>query len=180
VQLRQPADGHDATREQFFGCPVVRGAVRDGIAFAAAECDTQLVGQEAELARESDVAADRFMHALAARPVATGVRRVLLDLLPSGDVTLEQVAVRMKRSLSTLQRQLQQEGATYREVLDDTRRLMAEGYLSNPRLPLSEVAYLLGFEDQSSFSRAFRRWTGSSPRRYREQAALGPPAGAGH
>ncbi|MDF5982204.1 helix-turn-helix transcriptional regulator [Pseudomonas aeruginosa] len=70
-------------------------------------------------------------------------------------------------SQRTLQRRLQEEGTSYQQLLDDTRRDMAEQYLQQPGLTLLEVAYLLGFADPSNFFRAFRRWFGCTPNEYR-------------
>jgi AraC-like DNA-binding protein len=113
-----------------------------------------------------DQLAERYVAGLQPQPVATTVRRVLRELLPTGAVGQETVASRLNRSLSTLQRQLQAEGLNYRNLLDDTRRSLAEAYLRDARFTRAEIAYLLGFSDQSNFSRAYRRWTGRSPGEY--------------
>ncbi len=70
--------------------------------------------------------------------------------------------------MSTLQRQLQAEGLSYRDVLESTRRSLAENYLQDKKHSLAQIAYLLGFSDQSNFSRAFKRWTSMSPKQYQE------------
>ena len=82
----------------------------------------------------------------------------------------ETVARRLNRSLSTLQRQLQAEGLSYRQVIDQTRHSLARAYLGDKRFSQAEIAYLLGFSDQSSFSRAYRRWTGQSPGRAEQRS----------
>lgn len=92
-------------------------------------------------------------------------------MLPSGDVVQQKVAGRLHRSTSTLQRQLGAEGVTYRDVLDDPRRELAEAYLRQGRHTLAQIAFLLGFADQGNFARAFKRWTGMSPRQFRQSAA---------
>ncbi len=79
-------------------------------------------------------------------------------LLPQGEPKRERVAQALHLSQRTLQRRLQEEGTSYQQLLDDTRRDMAEQYLQQPGLTLLEVAYLLGFADPSNFFRAFRRW----------------------
>jgi AraC-like DNA-binding protein len=63
-----------------------------------------------------------------------------------------------------MQRKLKARGVSFRKLLDDTRRQLAEQYLKDSTLSVSEIAYLLGFAEVSSFSRAFRRWTGHAPR----------------
>jgi AraC-like DNA-binding protein len=78
------------------------------------------------------------------------------------------VSKRLNRSASTLQRQLQDEGLTYREVLESTRRTLAKEYLTDGKYSLAQIAYMLGFSDQSNFSRAFKRWTSKSPKQFME------------
>jgi AraC-like DNA-binding protein len=101
----------------------------------------------------------------------------LLTLLPSGEATQETVASSLNKSVSTLQRQLKAEGASYRAVLEETRRDLAERLLEEQRYALSQIAYLLGFSDQGNFSRAFKRWTGRSPAAFRRhvETAVGEP-----
>ncbi|MFT7578781.1 MAG: AraC-like DNA-binding protein [Myxococcota bacterium] len=62
-----------------------------------------------------------------------------------------------------LQRKLKVEGTSYADVLDQTRESVAQFYLKQGDISLAEICYLLGFAEQSSFSRAFKRWTGSTP-----------------
>lgn len=109
--------------------------------------------------------AERYIAGLQTQPVAANVRDMLVRLLPTGEVDQETVARRLNRSLSTLQRQLQAEGLSYRKLIDQTRHNLARAYLGDKRFSQAEIAYLLGFSDQSSFSRAYRRWTGKSPGR---------------
>ena len=66
-----------------------------------------------------------------------------------------------------MQRQLQTEHTTFKDIAEDTKRALAEQYVGQGQLSLSQIAYLMGFSDQSNFSRAFKRWTGAAPREYR-------------
>jgi methylphosphotriester-DNA--protein-cysteine methyltransferase len=65
---------------------------------------------------------------------------------------------------------LKEEGTTYIQLLNDTRKELASRYISNSRLSISEISYLLGFAEPTNFTRAFRRWTGKSPSEYRMSA----------
>ena len=136
--------------------------------FDAGQLDERLIGQDSEVAWTSDFAAERYLQGIDSGRVTTDVRRLLSQLLPAGQVTIELMATRLNRSVSTLQRELRDEGTTFTEVLDQTRRLAAQGYLAEQAISLSEIAYLLGFSDESSFSRAFRRWTGLTPNQFRD------------
>ena len=108
------------------------------------------------------------------------VGRLLTQDLPRGVPTARQVASALGMSERTFARRLQAEDTSFRQLVDDVRREMARSYLSDPELSLAQVAYLIGYGDQSAFSNSFRRWTGQSPRRFRSQrwAAAGatPPA----
>ena len=121
-----------------------------------------------DIAQATDKVADRYVERLDPHHVATMVRRQLISLLPSGKATQQQVAQRLHRSTSTLQRQLKAEGCSFRKVLEMTRRNLAEDYLGECRYSLAEIAYLLGYSDQSNFTRAFRAWTNMAPREYQE------------
>ena len=86
----------------------------------------------------------------------------------------------MGMSERSFARRLQEKGTSFRQLVDDLRCDMARSYLTDPELTLAQVAYLLGYADQSAFSNSFRRWTGQSPRRFRAGQAgpvpLNPPA----
>jgi AraC-like DNA-binding protein len=123
-----------------------------------------------DVAKATDRIAEQYIETLDPQAVASQVRQLLINLLPSGKAGQEQVARRLNRSASTLQRQLKSEGVSYRDVLESTQRSLAETYLRDRKYSLAQIAYLLGFSEQSNFSRAFKRWTSMSPKRYREHA----------
>lgn len=92
------------------------------------------------------------------------VERALMPLLHTGEAGIETVARQLAVSRQTLYRRLKAEGVTFEQVLDELRRELAQHYLAGRKVSVSETAYLLGFADPASFSRAFKRWTGQSPR----------------
>ncbi|MBX2802503.1 MAG: AraC family transcriptional regulator [Myxococcales bacterium] len=98
-------------------------------------------------------------------------RAVLLEAMPSGQVSVEGVAKRLAVSARTLQRRLREEGTSFKEVVRSTRESLARHYLGRTRLTASEIAYLLGFEEPSSFFRAFHDWTGKTPETVRQALA---------
>jgi AraC-like DNA-binding protein len=89
-------------------------------------------------------------------------------LLPTGELSLPSLARAMSISTSTLARRLAEEGTTCGEIVDQTRRRLAFGYLRAGRLSMSEIAFLLGFAFVPAFNKSFRRWTGTTPSAYRE------------
>lgn len=101
---------------------------------------------------------------------AERTRAVLLEALPSGQVTVQAVARRLAVSPRTLQRRLQQEGASFTGVVREVREELARHYLTGTQVSSTEIAYLLGFDEPSSFFRAFHQWTGQTPERLRAAA----------
>ena len=91
------------------------------------------------------------------------VHSALLDSLPSGQSSMEAVAKRLAISKRTLQRRLKEEGTSFAQVLARTREKLARHYLEKTAITCSEISFLLGFEEPSSFFRAFNNWTGTTP-----------------
>ena len=98
---------------------------------------------------------------------AERTRAVLIEGLPSGQFAVDVVARRLAVSPRTLQRRLRSEGTSFKTVVSDTREGLARHYLRRTQLTSSEIAYLLGFEEPTSFFRAFQRWTGTTPEKLR-------------
>ena len=96
------------------------------------------------------------------------VRSVLLEGLPSGEYSIEFVAKQLAVSKRTLQRQLSEESTNFMDILNATRRQLAQHYLNSPSVSQGEIAFLLGFQEVNSFIRAFKDWTGRTPGAYRE------------
>jgi AraC-like DNA-binding protein len=155
-----------STYEKAFGCPVTTDAENITIRFNRESLEKPLPGLNLELAKANDSVVEKYLASLDSQKVATEVRELLISLLPSGHTNQSRIAGHMHRSLSTLQRQLSQEGTSYQEIRDETRRQLATAYVRESKLSLGQIAYRLGFSDQSNFSRAFRRWTGVPPKEF--------------
>jgi AraC-like DNA-binding protein len=95
------------------------------------------------------------------------VESLLMPILHTGDASMDIIASRMRLSRQTLFRKLKAEGVTFEKVLDELRHKLALDYLSGKKVSVNETAYLVGFSESAAFSRAFKRWTGSSPRAMR-------------
>jgi len=149
-----------------FGCSVEMQCDSDFMCFDKELCDAELSGQNRDLAIANERVLENYVQALDPDKVSSKVRELLITLMPSGNATQDEVANKLHRSLSTLQRQLSAEGTNFKTIRDDTRRSMAEQYIQDGDYSLSQIAFLLGFSDQSNFSRAFKRWTGTTPGDY--------------
>jgi AraC-like DNA-binding protein len=98
------------------------------------------------------------------------VKAIIVDQLPSGNVTDESVSRVMNMSSRKLQRQLEIAGTTFNTLLNEIRQDLAKKYLREQQVCMTEIAFLLGFSESSAFSRAFKRWMGVTPSEYRKAA----------
>ncbi|KDB06084.1 transcriptional regulator, AraC family [Burkholderia sp. lig30] len=96
------------------------------------------------------------------------VHSALLDMLPSGQSSIEDIANRLAMSKRSLQRHLADESVSYQDVLNDTRQELACYYLARSAISPGEISFLIGFQDTNSFLRAFKGWTGVTPGEYRK------------
>jgi AraC-like DNA-binding protein len=166
VVFVRPREAPAEAYREILGCPVEFDGRNIAIWFDAAAAARPVLSGNAELAAEADKLSARYMDALTPDSTVTRVRALLLKAMPSGEFGRDAVARSLNQSASTLQRRLRDEGATYQELLDATRHEVALEYLRHGRHSLVDIAFLLGFTDQSNFTRAFRRWTGKTPREY--------------
>ncbi|WP_428265037.1 AraC family transcriptional regulator [Haliangium sp.] len=151
-----------------------RAVFGDLLGFEAPE--TQLVFDREQLAQalptaDPGVAAVIDRHAeqvIASLAKSAQWTRRALDVvearLPDGPPRLVDVAEELGVSEGALRRRLRDEGTTFTQLVDDLRRRRAEEMVADPALSLAEIAFLLGFSESSAFYRAFRRWTGHTPR----------------
>lgn len=100
----------------------------------------------------------------AARTLRGRIEALILPVLHTGEVSVDRIAAKLGTSRQTLYRNLKSEGATFEQVLDELRHRLALEYLRGRKASVNETAYLVGFSDPAAFSRAFKRWTGLSPR----------------
>lgn len=170
VQLpyRRPAEVQEY--ERFFRAPLEFGALATAFLLSAADLERPIVSSDPSLTGYLDRLAEQTLTALGAeRSTQDRVRRVLWTDLSAGDAHLDRVARQLGLSPRALQRRLRDERTTFASVLTHLRQEMAQPLLRDGRLAVSEVAFLLGYEDPSSFQRAFRRWAGVSPRAFRRR-----------
>lgn len=83
-----------------------------------------------------------------------------------GIISLEQMAANFNVSPRSLQRKLKEEGVKYQDIADAVRKSLAMHYMASGNYPLKEVSYMLGYNELSAFTRAFKRWTGDTPGSY--------------
>ncbi len=179
VSLAHPRCGASGELEAFFGCEIMFAADRDEVAFARGASQLRLVGAEPYL---NQLLVRYCEEALAHRqnpvsPIRASVENALAALLPHGGGRASEVARTLGMSERTLARRLAAENLTFLGIREDMRTDLAQHYLADPTLSVSRIAWLLGFQEVSAFTHAFRRWTGHSPSRMRSEIATqNPPA----
>lgn len=153
----------------WFGCPVKFEQPRTVLRFPLRYLSLPLRQPDAALLALLERQAGALLNELPDQDdYAQSVRRCIARLSREGEVTLERVAAELHTTPRTLHRRLEQGGQNFRGLREDTHRRLAEDYLRDPRLRLAEIAQLLGFSEQSAFSRSFRRWTGQTPKKWRD------------
>lgn len=100
------------------------------------------------------------------------VRNVLVEFLPAGKSTIDDVSLSLGMSKRSLQRKLKEEDTTFQKQLNHVRELLAKNYIQNTQLSSEDIAYLLGYQDLNSFFRAFSLWTGKSVTAYKQELSL--------
>jgi len=169
VAFAYPAPDDHTQHTALFRCPVVFGAPQWRISFALADVDRPFLASNRELARSNDQILDRMVKGLRQDDLVSRVKMAMVDELPSGTPSEDAIAKAVLMSTRSLQRRLAEEGTSFTESLAMVRRELAEQYVLDPRIPVTEISYMLGFSDVSAFSRAFKRWTGRSPATSRHQ-----------
>ena len=160
--LMQQDNGCAARLEEFFRCPVRFGSPSNALVFAATDLDAPLETSNPELAHLNEQAVRRYMAQLQSARVGERARAEIMASLAGGEVSQAGVARRLHMSVRTMQRKLKSEGLSFRDVLDSARRQLAREYAHDPTVTRSEAAYLLGFAEARSLSRAMARWKARS------------------
>jgi AraC-like DNA-binding protein len=169
IELAYPAPADAAPYRAAFRCPVLFDAPGNSLLFAYADLTTPLPTSNPMLAELHERFAGEYLRHFDQTLISYRAREVIIRRLPDGEPRRDEVAGELCMSERTLQRRLEDEATSFLQLLDDTRRELAEQYLGRLHLSLAQAAYLLGFADQSSFFRACKRWFDSSPGQYRSQ-----------
>jgi AraC-like DNA-binding protein len=174
VEFSHPAPPSISEHERIFECPVVFGASACRLVIARDVWDTPRTGTDPVLFSVLETHAKMLLDRLPApddrAEIVERVRRAIESELRGGSPGLETISRRLAMSGRTLQRRLSEQGVQYNDLLDDMRFRAARSYLAAPDVAGAEVAYLLGFAEQSSFNHAFKRWSGQTPTEYRRRA----------
>jgi len=173
VTLRRPTPKNLQPYETFFACPIAFGASSDSFVLERHIADRPLASSNHELATTFDAILTAQLAEISNGDLVARCKAYLLKELTSGEPSEEDLARALGLSRRTLQRKLGDLGLTYKGVLEKTRYELALRYLDDPSKTVTDITFLLGFSEQSAFTRAFKRWSGKAPTAYRlDQAAL--------
>lgn len=157
-----------AEHERVFGCPVRFEAEHNRLYIDRLVWETRSKGAQPGVLQVLTEHADLLLERLPRAPdLVERTRKAIAERLRGGDSSLESVARALGQSERSLQRHLRELGYSYNALADEVRAATAQLYLQQPDIAIAEVGYLLGFADQSTFNRAFKRWTGKTPARSR-------------
>jgi AraC-like DNA-binding protein len=179
VTIAHPRSEDISRYNAFFGCATTFQADYDAVAFPEACPRLPAVGADPHL---SEILVRYCEETLWSRrkvdgPFRTKVENAIAPLLPHGRPRAHVVAQKLRMSPRTLARRLADEDVSFASVLEEMRRALASRYLEDPKLSISQVAWLLGYEEVAAFTHAFRRWTGQTPSMMRRSALAREGAG---
>lgn len=157
-----------ADHHNYFGAPILCGRNRNALVLDTADLDRPFIGHNPELLDILTPALTASLREFEAEDtVLDVVRRVLVRRLASGRPDLQDIARELGTSDRTLQRRITEAGSTFRKLLEDSRQELARQMLMDERNGVDEVAFMLGYQDSSSFYRAFRAREGVTPSQWR-------------
>jgi AraC-like DNA-binding protein len=176
VSLDHPRCGASGQLEAFFGCEVTFASDHDEVTFARRAPQLRLVEAEPYL---NELLIQYCEEALARRPnpaspIRASVENAIAPLLPHGRARAGEVARALGMSERTLARRLAAENLTFFGIQEAMRQDLARHYLADANLSISRIAWLLGFQEVSAFTHAFKRWTGQTPTQMRSRITAQP------
>ena len=173
IHLMHQDFGSGEALTSFFGCQVCYGQPAYKMVFSGGSLLKEgLFMANPALANANDLIADQHLAFINESNVMYQVKEIIHQCMENGSLAMKDVASALHMSERTLQLRLQQQGVSYQKVVNEVRASKAKQWLQNGDRNVSEIAWALGFAEVSSFSRAFKRWTGYSPNAYLKSSHL--------
>jgi AraC-like DNA-binding protein len=174
VTMQRPEPDDKAPYEAMFGSCIEYSADAHRLSFDATLANSPLATSQPELARLNDQTVIDYLARYERSNLAMQVRAKIIEGLPEGRPSQEEIAQTLNTSLRSLQRKLRDEDTNFKHLLNETQRELAMQYMRDSSRSIGEISYLLGFSESSNFTRAFKRWTGKSPGEFRSQDRANP------
>lgn len=172
VYLKRTVPNVTQAYEDTFGCIPEFASQRNAIVFDKAIFEAPLATADKSLARMHDKVSDEDLQFISQDDLVEKVRKLITRKLSAGEVKLEDVLEYFPWGKRTFQRKLKQEGVTFFQLVDETRKTSAHQYVANTPMSFEEITFLLGFTEHGNFSRAFKRWYDCTPGQYRTSRPL--------
>ncbi len=164
VCFRRGSAETSAEHEEFFGAKVRFARERNEIVFDESWLETPCIAHDPALGTFLDGQAERMLERLSgSSELLRQAKQAIAVSIRGSDPALAKTAKRLSLSARTLQRRLEAAGTSHSALVEEVRRELTMTFFANPKLTVLEVGYLVGFRDVSTFYRAFKRWTGSTP-----------------
>ena len=156
---------------KFLGCPVKFGAEWDAVIYAAETTRLPVKGADTKLLEILEATCQELLGPTPkGRDLLREVRHLIIERLPTGSASINAIARELGLSGKTLERRLAEQGESFSALLDRTQFNAVTHYLEDPEMRLAQVAYLAGYTESAALVRAFKRWTGETPAKFRERS----------
>jgi len=164
----EPSDSVDYTK--FLGCPVKFGAEWDAVIYAEETTRLPVKGADTKLLEVLEATCRSLLGPTPkVRDLVREVRQLIIERLPTGLASIDSIAKELSMSSKTLARRLAEQGQSFSALLDRTRFNAVTHYLDETDMRLTQVAYLAGYTEPAALVRAFKRWTGKTPSKFRDR-----------
>lgn len=175
IRFTHAEPSYRAEYDRIFGVPLFFDSHMNALLIDEAILNMKLPRTNPYLSEVLSARAEELLKSLEMSKTTRGrVEALLIPILHTGEASMDTIAGKLGLSRQTLFRKLKAEGITFEKLLDELRHQMALYYLNRKKVPVNETAYLVGFSEPAAFSRAFKRWTGSSPSTYFADRAREP------
>ena len=169
VTIAHPPPADTSYYFQFFRCPVEFDAEQNSLHIDKEQAEKRLSGSNKQLAQLNDHIVVRYLASRSKNDIVNRVKTAILENLGQGSVTETTIGQALHMSTRNLNRKLSAENTSFKALLLEIRSELASQYINDATLTLTEISYQLGFSEISSFSRAYKRWTGQSPSEARKE-----------
>lgn len=171
ICFRQDQPPETGYHYELFRCPIEFGAEQTAFIVHLEDIDKRLTGSNDQLAKLNEHIVVKYLAHSEKNDIVNRVKAAVIDGLANGAVTEVSIANELHTTPRNMHRKLQKEGTSFKQLLTDVRRELAQQYIQDRGKTLTEISFLLGFSEVSSFSRAFKGWTGKPPSEARQDVA---------
>jgi len=169
IELMWPAPkGFISDYQRYFGCPIIFESTRNAIHISEKDLNKTLPAANENLAWNNDQIVLELLAKIDEADLPSQVETKIISLLPSGECSKEMIAQSLAMSVSSLHCKLSKSETSYQELLNEARKQLSGKYIKRSDLSITPIAFLLGFDSSSNFSRSFKRWWGQTPSEYKK------------